>query len=295
MMFVVGRLSGKVQPKYLIIAGAIVAALSMYDLTRVYGDVGFWFFATSRMLLGIGLPLIFLSIMTASYDGIPPDKTDQASALINAARNTGGSIGVSLAVNVLAHREQFHQMRLAEHAIPSSVQYQNTLQQVTSYFTAHGSSLAQAQQQAVAWIGQAVQTQATLLAYVDVYWVLMLVSLAAIPLALTLRKVKLWKNRCGRALIGRLPHHPWGTWRIWHGELYHLQRQLSLLFKQAVQVWAAPRKSSADRRMPRSRKTSNTTTTTNMAVVVHPCDVTGVAPYPKRLGSNHGLPTFALM
>jgi DHA2 family multidrug resistance protein len=53
---------------------------------------------------------------------------------------------------VLAHREQFHQIRLAEHAIPSSVQYQDTLQQVTSYFTAHESSLAQAQQQAVAWI-----------------------------------------------------------------------------------------------------------------------------------------------
>ena len=126
----------------------------MYDLTSVYGDVGFWFFATSRMLLGVGLPLIFLSITTASYDGIPPDKTDQASALINAARNTGGSIGVSLAANVLAHREQFHQSRLAEHVIPSSVQYQDTLQQVTNYFTAQGSSLAQAQQQAIAWIGQ---------------------------------------------------------------------------------------------------------------------------------------------
>ena len=97
------------------------------------------------MLLGVGLPLIFVPITTASYDGIPPDKTDQASALINAARNTGGSIGVSLVSNVLAHREQFHQSRLAEHAIPSSVQYQTTLQQVTSYFVAHGSSLAQAQ------------------------------------------------------------------------------------------------------------------------------------------------------
>ena len=43
--------------------------------------------------------------MTASYDGIPPNKTDMASALINAARNTGGSIGVSLASNVLSHRE----------------------------------------------------------------------------------------------------------------------------------------------------------------------------------------------
>jgi hypothetical protein len=50
---------------------------------------------------------------------------------LNAARNTGGSIGVSLVSNVLAHREQFHQSRLAEHAMASSVQYPDTLQQVT--------------------------------------------------------------------------------------------------------------------------------------------------------------------
>jgi DHA2 family multidrug resistance protein len=190
MMFVVGRISGKEQPKYMIIAGALVVAAAMYDLTRVYSDVGFWFFASSRMLLGIGLPLIFLSIMAASYNGIPPDKTDQASALINAARNTGGSIGVSLAANVLAHREQFHQSRLIEHALPSSPQYQDTLHQLTNYFAAHGASLAQAQSQALAWIGQTVQAQSSLLAYIDVYWVLMLVSLCAVPLALSLRNVK---------------------------------------------------------------------------------------------------------
>ncbi len=191
MMFVVGRLSGKIQPKYLIVAGAVCIALSMYDMTNVYSDLDFWFFARSRLLLGVGLPLIFLPIMAASYDGIPPDKTDQASAIMNAARNTGGSIGISIVSNVLAHREQFHQSRLIEHAIPSSVQYQDTLQQATSYFVAQGSSLIQAQQQAIAWVGQQVQTQASFLGYMDAFWVLMLISLAAVPLALTLRKVKL--------------------------------------------------------------------------------------------------------
>ena len=191
MMFVVGRLSSKVQPKYLIIAGALMVALSMYELTNVNGDLGFWFFARSRMLLGIGLPMIFLSITTASYDGVPPVKTDQASALINAARNTGGSIGVSVVSNVLAHREQFHQSRLVEHVIPSSIQYQDTLQQATNYFVAQGSSLVQAQQQAVAWIGKQVIAQASYLAYIDAFWVLMLISLSAVPLALVLRKVKL--------------------------------------------------------------------------------------------------------
>ena len=107
--------------------GAIFAAISMYQMTDVYCDLGFWFFARTRMVLGIGLPLIFIPIITASYAGIPANRVDMASALINAARNTGGSIGISIASNVLAHREQFHQSRLIGRAIPSSMQYQDTL------------------------------------------------------------------------------------------------------------------------------------------------------------------------
>ena len=191
MMFVVGQISGRIQPKYLIMVGAVFCAISMYQLTVVYGDLDFWFFARTRMALGVGLPLIFIPIIAASYDGIPPNRIDMASALINAARNTGGSIGVSLASNLLNHREQFHQSRLIEHAIPSSQQYQHTLHQVTQYFLAQGSLLPQAQQQAVGWIGQQVQTQASYLAYMDVFWVLTLLSLSAVPLAMSLRKVKL--------------------------------------------------------------------------------------------------------
>jgi len=191
MMFIVGQISGRIQPKYLIMIGAIFCAISMYQLTNVYGDLDFWFFARTRMSLGVGLPLIFIPIIAASYDGIPQNRIDMASALINAARNTGGSIGVSLASNILQHREQFHQSRLIEHAIPSSVQYQDTLQQATRYFLAQGSLLPEAQQQAVGWIGQQVQAQSSYLAYMDVFWVLTLLSLAAVPLALTLRKVKL--------------------------------------------------------------------------------------------------------
>jgi MFS transporter, DHA2 family, multidrug resistance protein len=191
MMFVVGRLAAKVQPKYLIVAGAVIVALSMYDMTNVYGDLGFWYMARLRMLFGIGLPMIFVPITTASFDGIHPSKTDQASAIINAARNIGSSIGVSIVSNVLTHREQFHQSRLVEQVIPSSPQYQDTLQHVTNYFTTNGSSLAQAHDQAIQWIGQQVQIQASFLAYVDAFWVLMLISLSAVPLALTLRKIKL--------------------------------------------------------------------------------------------------------
>ena len=60
-----------------------------------------------------------------------------------------------------------------------------------SYFLAQGSLLPAAQQQAVGWIGQQVQAQASYLAYIDVFWVLTLLSLAAVPLAMSLRKVHL--------------------------------------------------------------------------------------------------------
>jgi MFS transporter, DHA2 family, multidrug resistance protein len=99
---------------------------------------------------------------------------------------------------VLQHREQFHQSRLIEHAIPSSQQYQYTLHQMTNYFLAQGSLLPEAQQQAISWIGQQVQAQSSYLAYMDVFWLLTVISLAAVPLALSLRKVKLG----GRAPAG---------------------------------------------------------------------------------------------
>jgi MFS transporter, DHA2 family, multidrug resistance protein len=62
---------------------------------------------------------------------------------------------------------------------------------VTNYFVAHGNSFLDAQQQAIAWIGQQVQAQAAYLAYIDGFWVLMLLALMAVPLALALRNIKL--------------------------------------------------------------------------------------------------------
>jgi MFS transporter, DHA2 family, multidrug resistance protein len=105
--------------------------------------------------------------------------------------DTGGSIGISLANNVLWDREQFHQVRLAENTVPSSVQYQDTLHQATQYFLAQGSLPPAAQGQAVGWIGQEIVLQASYLAYSDVSWTLTPLALGAVPLALTLRKVKL--------------------------------------------------------------------------------------------------------
>jgi MFS transporter, DHA2 family, multidrug resistance protein len=188
MMVVVGRL-GFIQPRYLIAFGACVAVGAMIDLLRMTPDTDFWFFAWSRIYLGIGLPLIFIPITTASYDGIPAAKTDQASALINLARNFGGSMGVSLSQTVLARREQFHQSRLVEHVGSWNPFYADTLSRVQAYFKAHMST-GNAGGTSTAFIGQLVQTQATLMAYIDVFVALSIIAAVMVPLALSLRSVK---------------------------------------------------------------------------------------------------------
>jgi len=191
MMPIVGRLVTIVQPKYLIVAGSCIAALSMWHLTGLTGDISYDYAAMSRIYLAVSLPLLFLPVMTSSYVGLPPDKTNQASALINVARNLGGSMGVALAQTVLAQRQQFHQSRLIEHAAPSDIGYQQTIETMTRYFQAQGSNAVDAASQAVAWVGQTLQHQIDLLSYIDVFWTLAVIGAIMIPVALTIRSIDL--------------------------------------------------------------------------------------------------------
>jgi DHA2 family multidrug resistance protein len=161
----------------------------MIDLLRMTPDVDFWFFAWSRVILGVGLPLIFIPITAASYDGIPPSKTDQASALINLARNFGGSIGVSLSQTMLAQREQFHQSRLIEHIGTWNPVYNDTFARAQEYLRTQ-SATGNTSGSSVAIIGQILQGQAVLLAYIDVFVMLAALAGLMIPLALSLRTVK---------------------------------------------------------------------------------------------------------
>jgi DHA2 family multidrug resistance protein len=191
VMPIVGRLVGIVQPKYLIMVGSLIVTFAMWHLTGLNGDITYGYAAFARVILGIGLPLLFLPVTTASYDGVPPDKTNQASALINVARNLGGSMGVALAQTTFAQRQQFHQSRLVEHISASDVGYQQALDAFTRYFQDQGSDPQQAASQAVAAIGKTLQTQIDLLSYIDVFWTLAIIGAIMVPLALIIRPIDL--------------------------------------------------------------------------------------------------------
>ncbi len=184
--------TGRFQPKYLMVLGLTGIALSMWYSTSLTPDASFDYFGWVRVYQMIGLPFLFIPINTVAYDGLPANKTNQASALMNVARNLGGSIGISLANVVLTQRTQFHQSRLVENTVPSSPVFQSTLQQMTKYFMQHGAAAGDANGQAMGLIGQIVQTQATILAYIDVFYVCAIAAALMIPLVLILvRRVQI--------------------------------------------------------------------------------------------------------
>ena len=191
MMILAGQISRYVQPRYLM-AGALAAiSVATLHFTNLAPNADFAWFAEARMAQMAALPMLFLTITSFSYVGLPPGKSGQAAALINVARNLGGSIGVSAAQTLLAQREQFHQSRLAENLYSSSLAYHHTLTQAASFFVGQGTSLGDARRQAVAWIGQSLTTQAAYLSYIDVFAALSLFAAVLIPIAFLLQKVDL--------------------------------------------------------------------------------------------------------
>ncbi len=189
LMAASGRLANLVQPKYLMAAGLLLVAAGMWHMTSLTADASFSYFTWARVLQILGLPFLFIPITTASYAGLPPEKTNAASALINVARNLGGSIGVSLATTELAQRSQFHQARLTEHLVPSALGYQEGLRRGAEHFMDQGSGIADSQARAIGWLGQLVQSQASILAYMDVFWSFAIFATLMIPLALVLRSI----------------------------------------------------------------------------------------------------------
>jgi DHA2 family multidrug resistance protein len=185
MMPIAGQIIPRMQAKYWIAIGFCIIALAMWYSTSLVPDASFGYFATVRVFQTIGMPFMFIPINSVAYDGLPVQKTAEGSALINVARNLGGSIGVSLANTELVQRSQFHQARLIENMTPSSPVFQSTVGHLSQYFTQFGSA-ASAQGRAMGYIGQMVDSQAALMAYIDIFYSWAIFAAVLVPVVLLL-------------------------------------------------------------------------------------------------------------
>ncbi|MES1952284.1 EmrB/QacA family drug resistance transporter [Salinisphaera sp. S4-8] len=182
MMPVVGFLSNKVEARWLIAFGLVVVAASMFHLASFNLDVSFNELVVARIFQTVGLAFLFIPITNVAYIGVPADKTDQVSSLINLARNIGGSVGISLVTTWLARRSQYHQNVLVENVTPYDHQYHDLMTSLTAHFHQLGASVEAARGQALASIYKLVGEQAQMLAFIDDFWLLGVILTTLIPL-----------------------------------------------------------------------------------------------------------------
>ncbi len=180
-MPIVGILSGKVDSRLLVGGAFLVEGFALLNMTHLDVEMSFGAAATARMFQAVGIPFLFVPITNIAYVGLKPSESNQASALMNVARNLGGTIGISAVQTLLAQREQFHQARIVETLDPLNPNYRQGLGQITHDFAGLGGGAPMA---GLSNLYSVVRTQAAMLSYIDVFHVLMIVVFACLPLLL---------------------------------------------------------------------------------------------------------------
>lgn len=162
---VTGRL---IQPKWLILVAFLGTGWALLRASGLDLDMSFSTVSWTRVSQVVWLPFLFIPMSAVAYVGVPPNQNNQASAQFNLMRNLGGSVGVSFVNTWLDWRTQFHHARLAEAVTPYN-----------GYGFGH--PLTQ--------IAQAVQQQATMMSYLDIFWLLGVIALCVWPAALFLPRM----------------------------------------------------------------------------------------------------------
>ena len=119
-MFMVSRLIGKVDARWLIAIGLSLCGLSLYDMTQFSIDVSEGRVIWNGFMQGIGLGLVFPPLTTLAFATVPARIRTEGAAINALMRNLGASIGVAVLVAMLDRNTQINRSTLAEHLTPFS-------------------------------------------------------------------------------------------------------------------------------------------------------------------------------
>jgi DHA2 family multidrug resistance protein len=189
MMPLVGYLVSKVDARWLIAFGLASTSLALYHISGFSLNVDFGTLAWARVYQSIGIAFLFVPINTVAYAFMPANKSNAVSAMINLGRNVGASAGISLVTTMLARRTQVHQNLLVGNMNAYSNRFRVALSGTAHTFAAGGSSPSQATAQAYGQLYRSVERQASMLAYVDCFWVLAMIFACLIPFVMVIKKV----------------------------------------------------------------------------------------------------------
>ena len=181
-----------IEPRLIVVSGFLLAAFSFWQMSGWSLGADQSHILVSGFIQGLGIGLVFIPLNTVAFASLSAALRTEGSSLLNLFRSLGASVGISITTALLARNLQQSHADLASHVTAS----------VTDLVDF--SSIDRFQQlgtSALSMINVEVNRQAAMIAYVDNFYLMLWLSLAATPLALIMRRVMVKS-----APIKDLPH-----------------------------------------------------------------------------------------
>ena len=159
--------------------GLLLLAMSCYVDTELTTAATGSAFVDSQLLRGLGTVMTFLFLNQAAISAVPPSMASDASGIFNAARNIGGSFALAGIATMQDQRLYFHSRRIEETVSANSIGVQDYITSMTHMM---GSPEA-----AIRMLGNQISQQALVMAYNDLFWLLAVGVVIAMPLVLLLK------------------------------------------------------------------------------------------------------------
>ncbi len=179
-----------IKPRLLLFGAVMVVGISFLHYSHFNLDTDYKHYALARALQGLGYAFFFVPLSVIAYSQLRPDQNNKASSLTNFFRNWGGSFGIAFATTIAERRQNFHQARVGNNLAASSPSLQQNIHQTSAYLQTHGFSPADAVQAAYARVYDQLHAQTQLLAFMDVFHIIGVITLIIAPLALLTKAFK---------------------------------------------------------------------------------------------------------
>ena len=186
----VGILINKVDPRKLLAAGLIICSYSLYLMSRLNLNAGYWDIFWPQILQGSSMGLMFVPLTTVTNAPIPKQEMGNATSLFNLMRNIGASIGIASVTTLVARHTQIHTSVLGANVTAYNPTARSMLAAIRNAMMAHGSDLTAATQRSYGVVFGMIQREAAIQAYLGVFFLLSVLFIAVLPLVLIMKKPK---------------------------------------------------------------------------------------------------------
>lgn len=188
MVFVGVLMSRGADARWMIAAGLAVMAAAEYWMARMNLQISPWQVVGPRMLLTLGLGLLFSPMSVAAYKYVPAHLRGAAIGLLSLLRTEGGSVGTSMASTIQVRRDQFHLARVNEWLGPLNTHVQGFLRRVREFFFQKTGDPARSPLLGLQNLDDLRQQQASSLAYLDTFWMGAVLALVLVALVLLMKR-----------------------------------------------------------------------------------------------------------